>query len=261
MSGIVGRLKMYATSAITILPSRFVERVEFAAGLALGKGWDAPLSKEVAAALTLLLPQQKDQLVVLDIGAHHGDWSHAMLAAAPRAQIYAFEPSALTFEELANRFSSDPRLQPVRRALGNRAGRIQLWANDSGSPIASVYRRDLGYLGIDFDLVEEVEVSTLDEWCASWNLRPSIIKIDVEGHELAILEGAPHALKYACVIQFEFGGTAIDAGVHFRDLYNLLTQNNYRIFRLTPRGLLPIKSYSERQESYLYMNYFAQRTS
>jgi hypothetical protein len=39
--------------------------------------------------------------------------------------------------------------------------------------------------------------------------------------------------------------------VFFRDLYNLLTENHYEIFRVTPAGrLIPLKKYSEDDECF-----------
>ncbi len=64
--------------------------------------------------------------------------------------------------------------------------------------------------------------------------------MDVEGGELAILEGAHQLIKEARlgVIQFEFNEMNIISHSFLHDFRKLLP--NYRIYRLLPAGLLPL---------------------
>ena len=64
-------------------------------------------------------------------------------------------------------------------------------------------------------------------------------------------------LKNVIAVQFEFGGTAIDAKTYFKDYWNFFQELNFSIYRYTPLGLLKINEYSEREELYEYMNYIA----
>jgi hypothetical protein len=57
-------------------------------------------------------------------------------------------------------------------------------------------------------------------------------------------------------IQFEFGGTDIDARVFFRDFYFLLSPK-YNIYRILKNGLYPIKVYKESEEIFITTNYLA----
>jgi hypothetical protein len=110
---------------------------------------------------------------------------------------------------------------------------------------------------MDFSFTENVEVTTLDLFCESVAISPIAIKIDVEGHELDVLAGATNVLAGVKVIQFEFGGTDIDTRTFFQDFFYLLVPLGFRLWRHSPRGLIPVTEYSERLEIFFYTNYFA----
>jgi hypothetical protein len=85
-----------------------------------------------------------------------------------------------------------------------------------------------------------------------------LLKIDIEGSELAALRGLGEQLEPLLVevIQFEYGGTALDAGITLRDLYQLLCERGYVIAKLLPRAL-ELRSYQPWMEHYAYANYVA----
>jgi hypothetical protein len=85
--------------------------------------------------------------------------------------------------------------------------------------------------------------------------------VDAEGSDLDVLDGAGRLLGGGIdVIQFEFGGTALDARQSLRDFFDLLEPHGYRLHRLLPEGLWPL-TYSERVEIADYANYVALLTS
>ena len=58
-------------------------------------------------------------------------------------------------------------------------------------------------------------------------------------------------------IQFEFGGTDIDARIFFWDFYMLLKEK-YNLYRIVKDGIYPIPDYSEDLEIFSYVNFFAE---
>jgi hypothetical protein len=83
--------------------------------------------------------------------------------------------------------------------------------------------------------------------------------MDIEGHELFALKGAFEALKTKIqLMQFEFGGANIDSRTYFIDFWRLLSPN-FEIFKLTGKGLISIKNYSEINEIFLNTTYYAKR--
>jgi hypothetical protein len=123
--------------------------------------------------------------------------------------------------------------------------------------MASTYHRQFENSKIVFHRIETINVEKLDDWVHQNRIKPDFVKIDVEGAELSVLRGGINVLKNVKAVQFEFGGTAIDAKNYFRDYWNLFTELNFKLYRYTPSGLLRIETYSEKEEVFEFMNYLA----
>jgi hypothetical protein len=82
------------------------------------------------------------------------------------------------------------------------------------------------------------------------------LKIDVEGHEYAVLQGALGMINKKSIraIQFEYGQTYIEARTYLKDIYNLFEKKDYTIYKLYPDG--PRKmTYTYDLENMRYSNY------
>jgi hypothetical protein len=123
--------------------------------------------------------------------------------------------------------------------------------------LASTYHRQFENSEIKFHLTEIINIEKLDNWVHKNGVMPDFVKIDVEGAELSVLRGAINVLRNVKAVQFEFGGTAIDAKNYFRDYWNFFTGLNFRLYRYTPSGLLRIETYSEKEEVFEFMIYLA----
>ena len=118
----------------------------------------------------------------LDVGANIGIWSKA--AAPLFSRVYAFEPDRNVAAQLARTMPRNVEVHNL--ALSNRTGTAQLAVPVlDGKEVTT--RASLEYQLDPRSVVREVEISTLD---ALQLTNISVIKIDVEGHEAATLEGA-----------------------------------------------------------------------
>lgn len=196
--------------------------------------------------------------VVFDVGANTGEYATAVLERlGERARLYCFEPSRHAFERLADAVAG--RAEVLNFALGERNGSAELHFDVAGSPIASLFPRRMDHLGVAMDDRETVEVRRLDDFCRDNGIeRIDLLKLDVEGNELNVLQGAGTLLEDGAidVIQFEFGGSNVDSRTFFRDFYELLTPR-YRIHRIVRDGLVPIDRYREEDEIFVTVNYVA----
>lgn len=107
--------------------------------------------------------------------------------------------------------------------------------------------------------VDEVEVSTLDAAAADLGIgRIDLLKIDVEGHELAVLEGDRGLLDAAKVgaVQFEFGERNLASRTFLRAFFRLLG-SGFRFFRVTPGGLRALEYTPAAEVFVLESNYLA----
>ena len=258
----MSRLKSLASSAIyrglLAMPESVVAGVEAKARLVQGKGGGAAtVADEVSAGLSVLEPGRRSAPVVLDVGANVGDWADALLRAAPTASLTCFEPSSVAFSRLQERMVGRTNVSLLPVALGRAAGSAQLWSDQDGSGLASLTRRRLDHFGMDFSHSEMVVVETLDEWAQSAGVRPNLIKLDVEGHELDVLLSGRNTVSQSSVVQFEFGGCNIDTRTYFQDFFYFFKELDFGLFRLSPRGLVPIPEYRESDEAFDTSNFFA----
>jgi FkbM family methyltransferase len=199
-------------------------------------------------------------MLILDVGGNLGDWTNEASKRWPDSQFIIFEPSATALMRLRDRFSNAQNIEIVAQAMSNKVGKAKLYSDIPGSGLGSLSQRDLAYLGIKFSHEETVQVNTLDNFLLGNNKSISILKIDVEGHELAVLLGATNLLasdRKPTLVQFEFGGACVDTRTYFRDLWKFFERYEYDLFRISKNKLHPILEYQEGLEIFKTTNIVA----
>lgn len=141
-----------------------------------------------------LIPQLADQgRVAFDIGAHFGMWTYAMLPHF--REVHAFEPIPRLAKVL--RSGAGHRAHVHEVALSDHAGTTALRVPRAGLGRSTVEpRNDLGGMSDPTQPVDVFDVRTmrLDDMALP---DPAFIKIDVEGHELAVVEGGKDLIARA----------------------------------------------------------------
>lgn len=213
-------------------------------------------------SLKQLAARWRTQAVTLfDVGANVGEFTLEIFEAfqGQQFELYAFEPSSHAGAQLRQRVPDQANIHLQQTALGNEEGTADLFFPTEGSALASLHQRDLSHVNQTFGKREQVRVTTLDKFCRENNIQHiHLLKIDVEGHELAVLKGARDMMSRNAieVIQFEFGGTSLDSRSYFKDFFQLLSPM-YKIHRILPHGLRELPSYSEKLEIFQSANYLA----
>ena len=251
------RFKNRALFLISILNPWLISHVIRLFQQSIGFGYDSGIRNEVKVFSVALSKMKIEKPVILDVGANLGDWSKAIQAYFPIAEIHAFEPSGVTYIELTEALQDFENISTYNFGFGEIEQSQPLFYDNEKSGMASLYRRDLSHISIEFDKFEKVEIKRLDNWLVESKIKANVIKIDVEGHELSVLRGLGEKIHEFKLIQFEFGGTDIDSRTFFQDFWNLFRNTNFTIYRLTPRGKIPIRSYSERHEVFSFTTYLA----
>jgi FkbM family methyltransferase len=198
---------------------------------------------------------------VADIGANLGEWSRAILKLAPQCEIHMFEPVGATFAQLG-KTDWPKQVRLTRAAIGDKAGTVAMLVSPDMAGSNSVYRRT----GVQVKPVAEeiVPCMTLDDYCREQAVKHlSFVKIDVEGHELAVLRGAARMLRESRIdaVQFEYGGTYIDARVFLKDVFSYMeeTAPSYRLYKMHRRGLIRAPAYSQEFDNFQYANWLMAR--
>lgn len=216
--------------------------------------------REFPRALALL--KSNDVKLCVDIGGNKGIYTDEIVRRFPSCKVIVFEPANVNVELLRNKFSGNTNVRIEASAVSNISGTADLFSNEEGSELASLTKRNLDHLGINFDTKEKINTIVFEEYWREQlgSEHIDICKIDIEGHELDALSGFGEALRHIDVIQFEFGGCNIDTRTYFQDFWYFYKQNGFQLFRMTPFGIVPIKRYHERDESFAFTtNYLARR--
>lgn len=122
--------------------------------------------------------------------------------------------------------------------------------------MTSLYNRRIDHFGVHLFNQGNAVFTTIDQYCNKNKIdRVHFMKIDVEGHELKVIEGGQNS--NIDFIQFEFGGTDIDSRTFFQDFWYLL-HDRYKLFRIFRNGLYEIREYNEQLEIFSCTNYLAE---
>lgn len=201
--------------------------------------------------------------VVFDVGANVGEWSLCALKTSPLSKIYAFEPTPYIFRVLEKN-TKGKNISCFNYAICKEDGysNFYLYNNpceDDFSGCNSIYERSI--LKNEYNRKTKkilIQTKSLDDLCDKRNIKEiDFLKIDTEGNEYNILLGAKNLLAKGSikVVQFEYGGTFIDAHTYLKDCFYYLKNLDYKIFRILPTGLLQIDDWDDRLENYAYSNY------
>ena len=181
--------------------------------------------------------KQKDT-VFYDIGANLGHYS-LVFANHKKMQcrIQAFEPNPKTFELLSKHVAMnnmENRVFPNRLALSSSAG--------TGTLIERPDNSGASRLGTDAPGIP-VAVSTLDLFCSQRDeTRLDVVKIDVEGYEVQVLEGGRATLtRFKPMIIVEFWTPGLSrAGATVDDIAACLASMGYTLFIPAHERLVPV---------------------
>ena len=194
--------------------------------------WNGVYEPETAAALKQHLGTAG---TMVDVGANIGCFS--LMAAhhwAPQGRVLALEASPTIHKWLAWNAAANParNLTVVHAAVTNTSGETVSFYN------APENKFGMGSLTNRFDS-EALPVRTItvdDAVAAAGITQVDVIKVDVEGHELGVFQGAVRTLNQARppVIVFEFTdwGEARDDGSCAGDAQRFLISQGYQIQRL-----------------------------
>ncbi len=137
-----------------------------------------------------------------DVGAHFG--YHSLALAAQGAQVVAFEPNALNAARLRENLARNPQLAARVRlrpeALSDREGTLEfvqstdLEETSSGSHLAAG-TPPAGELAYERFQRVAVTCARADALIAAGEPPPTVMKVDVEGAEVLVLEGARELLR------------------------------------------------------------------
>jgi FkbM family methyltransferase len=126
--------------------------------------------------------------VAIDVGANIGVWTRRMAeAVGPTGAVYAFEPMPHTFRALTKAVRGQPWVRAVNAAASDHTGTAYMSAPEEDG-LENHYQSAISDTG---EVV--VQVTTID----TLGLSPKLIKIDAEGHDQRVIDGARATIERA----------------------------------------------------------------
>jgi FkbM family methyltransferase len=215
--------------------------------LAYGILYHGNVEKEESGLVKRILQKMllnQNKLNFYDIGANTGYYGvMAAYLGNGTVQTFSFEPLAecvWSIEQSSKLNSLESKIRIFQTALGDKPGSATLYVSGSGSTLHQ------DFLGNTDAPQQTVPVEALDNVVAKHALpNPDFIKIDVEGHELAVLRGAEKTVSQSHPVLFvEIAKTLKNLGRTFKNpeyenTFELLESWGYVIYCLDGAKLLP----------------------
>jgi FkbM family methyltransferase len=169
---------------------------------------------------------------VLEIGAHIGYVTQIFEELVGKTgKVLVAEPTEFSRQFLSKNIRSDTKILPV--AVSNTIGQMDFYTEQFGgftnSLVGEFTARKNKSLSESYHVQStritktKVDVSTIDGICEQNCISPHLIKVDVEGAELNVLEGAAETLKNVHALM-------VEVNENHEEVYKLLFDSGFNAF-------------------------------
>lgn len=196
----------------------------------------------------------------VDVGANKGNYARSLLEKT-NAKVISFEPLPKAFkalEELKKQYAD--RFECINMGVANQPGVLKLHygAEDSEHASFSSEINSIEYVGQHNKNTMDVKVVTLDDYFRNNPTQEiSLLKIDTEGFEYEVLQGAAETIKNNSpkFVQIEFNHHQLFRGQSLFSIGKLLP--GYRVYQLLPYGKgLALRDMSQAQSNFYFFSNF-----
>ena len=184
--------------------------------------------------------------LVIDVGAHAGEYGRELRASGYRGRIVSFEPVASQFERVAAAAARDAAWECRSRAAGAQAQTTEI--NVSGNDGYSSSLLEMGRTHQDavgesrYERTETIEVARLDDELADLpsSSRHAYLKVDTQGFEHEVIAGATKLLASCRGVELELSLTTLYEGqLLIGEMIDLMRKHGFRPTHLEPEFIDP----------------------
>jgi FkbM family methyltransferase len=183
-----------------------------------------------------LLKKKSENVIVFDVGSYLGNFSRNIKNKIKESTFYLFDPNP-------NLIIKDFQYNCI--GISNKEGLKNYYYNDfipsSGSGFHKIIMNDffwnLSRKLFTFNLFKKftqfkVDTETIDNFCKKKKInRIDLLKVDTEGHEYEVLDGARNMLKNIKIIYLEIMSTKPSFDNKFIKIFKLLKKNNFNLIK------------------------------
>lgn len=169
---------------------------------------------------------------IVDVGANHGNWTRIALEYFPDAYYTLLEPQSWLKDFFKDLLDDNPKIKFHGVGAGAKAGKFKftIAARDDSSSfrLTETEAANAGYKQV------EIPVVTLNELLDDSDFpQPDIIKIDAEGLDIDVLQGAGRYLGSTEIIMVEAGVVAKDFDNTLLKMLTFMDSKGYKLFDFT----------------------------
>ena len=198
-----------------------------------------------------------------DIGANKGEYTALLLKLMQNKPsdyvVHMFEPVEASYQNILKNIQNQNHILLNKIGVSDAAGELDIYYNKTGSPLASLYKRDIEEYNISLNQNEKINLIRLDSYIDKKNVSHiHLLKIDVEGHEIAAFNGLGDYLNnsFIDIIQFEYGGANIDSRTYLKDFFKLFESKGFKLYKIQKNSLEPTE-YRAVMENFKHSNFLA----
>lgn len=178
--------------------------------------------------------------LIFDVGANIGQYAMQMRGIGYKGRIISFEPLTSAYKELLKNSKNDPLWDTVNIALGddNCKSEINISGDSYSSsildllPIYAKVTPTSKYIGKEVILIRKID-SIIDKYYQKGD--KLFLKIDTQGYESKVIEGAKNSMDKITGIQLEMSIVPMyNGGLIFKEMIDLLYKKGYILMSLEP---------------------------
>lgn len=140
---------------------------------------------------------------ILDVGAHTGESALAFRKSFPQAVIHSFEPISFIFEVLRRNCQPHANIVCHNLALGDKSGELSIALSGTETLCQMNSLNSVATSSTPPELTHTVKITRLDDFCAGAGIKQvAVLKIDVEGFECQVIDGARALLREGRIAHF-----------------------------------------------------------
>lgn len=217
---------------------------------------EAYLQERVLAAA-----KPQESLTVFDVGANLGEWTQSFVdqmrpGYSTTVDIWAFEPSPVSFQRFQARFARNANVKCIPIALSSDRGRDRLiMASATGGTNTLSFDDTLERQAY---AVTDIEKTTAAEFCEKYEIQHvHLFKCDTEGHDLRVIEGAMPLLmaERIDVLQFEYNHRWIYSRAFLKDVFDIVAELPYTVAAMKSSRIELLHAWHPELDRFFEANY------
>lgn len=176
--------------------------------------------------------------LIFDVGAHHGETIKKYRKAFPQCRVVSFEPTPSAFEILQRKWGNDRDVKLINKAVTRMDGPVDFYVNSLDATNSTLLRPSAGRRYYPRTATAEGKVIadgiSLDSFLGDGEV-PAILKMDIQGGELAALEGARRSIESSGLKLIYTESMFVphyETQPLLRDIWNYLADYGYSLYNI-----------------------------